>query len=254
VVGLTWSPVILANDHKYVAAQHQPSDVTFIGSDRFSSHASVSTLSRLGAEAPVFFIRASSLDKKEGGTEKIDFAIKALADTFGDVNQNFTFDGDEKRAAYNIAAAVTKPGTGESKGKEPSEMRAFVVADADCFGDFLIKRTKFNPLLFVDALRWLGGEESFAGALTSNEDVRIEHTKQKDTLWFYLTIFGAPMLVGGVGAAVALRRRRAPLKSKASPKKKARPASEAKKPAPAAAKKPAAAESSDDEEKDEARP
>ncbi len=251
IVGLTYNPTVLANDHNYVAATHQPSDKTFIGTNRFSSHASVSTLSRIGTEAGVIFMRAGSLDKKEGAPEKIDFAVKAMPDTFDDKNQNFTFDEGEKRNSYNLAAAVTKPGTGEAKGKEPSEMRAFVIADADCLDDMLMKRTKFNSLLVYDALHWLGGEESYAGALTSNEDVRIEHTKQKDTLWFYLTIFGAPLLVGGVGAAVALRRRRAPFKPKATAKKKPRPV-EAKKPAPAEAKKPAP--EADDEEKDEARP
>ena len=176
-----------------------------------------------------------------------------MPDTFDDKNENYTYDPDEKRNAYNLAAAVTKPGTGESKGKEPSEMRAFVIADADCLDDMLMKRTKFNSLLAYDAIHWLGGEESYAGALTSNEDVRIEHTKQKDTLWFYLTIFGAPLLVGGIGGAVELRRRRAPHRTKAA-KKKPRPPSETKKPAPDAELKKPEAREEQGEEKDEARP
>ena len=65
-----------------------------------------------------------------------------------------------------------------------------------------------NQVLFLDALRWLGGEESFSGAVNTEEDVRIEHTKEKDALWFYATIFGAPALVLGLGFWVSRRRRK----------------------------------------------
>jgi hypothetical protein len=65
-----------------------------------------------------------------------------------------------------------------------------------------------NQVLFLDAVRWLGGEESFAGEPSSEEDVRIEHTKQKDLIWFYATIFGAPALIGGLGFWYSRRARR----------------------------------------------
>jgi len=48
-------------------------------------------------------------------------------------------------------------------------------------------------------MRWLVGEESFTGQVNSEEDVRIEHTKQQDLAWFYSTIFGIPAVVLGVG-------------------------------------------------------
>ncbi|HVY48025.1 MAG TPA: Gldg family protein, partial [Minicystis sp.] len=225
VVGLTWSPTMLANDRVYVPAAHQPSDHAFIGANRFSSHASVSTLSRLSAQTFVIFIRASSLDKKPGATEKIDFAVKSMPDTFQDKNQNYALDPDEKRSAFNLAAAVTKPGTGEvPKGKGPPEMRAFVVADADCFDDLVFRRSEANQVFAYDVVRWLGGEESFAGAITTNEDVRIEHTKQKDVLWFYATIFGVPGLIGGLGVWRTRRRK--------NPKPRAARAASKKKPAP----------------------
>jgi len=59
--------------------------------------------------------------------------------------------------------------------------------------------------MFVDATRWLVGEESFSGQVNNEEDVRIEHTKQQDLAWFYATIFGVPGLV--LGAGVLTRRR-----------------------------------------------
>ena len=120
----------------------------------------------------------------------------------------------EKQATFNLAAAVTKGAGADDKDKEkdkdakPNELRAFVVADSDVFSDAALSHEP-NLIFFLDALRWIGGEESFSGAVVSNEDVRIEHTKQKDLVWFYATIFGAPALVLGVGLFVSRRSRRA---------------------------------------------
>jgi ABC-type uncharacterized transport system involved in gliding motility auxiliary subunit len=129
---------------------------------------------------------------------------------------------------YNLAAAVTSPVAdgakpppkkeekpekkddkkGPKKAPPPNEMRAFVVADSDVFSDIFMSNVVANQVLFVDAVRWLGGEESFAGEVSSEEDVRIEHTKQKDQIWFYGTIFGAPALVLAAGLFGSRRARK----------------------------------------------
>jgi hypothetical protein len=217
-VGLTWKKDPLANDKVYVRRRYNPSDQGILVTNRYSSHASVSTLSRVAQRAPAVFPGVSSLDKAEGSdlegaakadsrpTFKIDFAVKSLAETFVDLDGNFTFDGaSEKRNTYNVAAAVSKDLGGE--GKEKKEMRAFVLADADALSDAALGHEP-NYILAADALRWLGGEESFAGAITPTEDVRIEHTKQKDQLWFYGTILLAPSLVLGLGFVVMRRGKR----------------------------------------------
>jgi hypothetical protein len=176
---------------------------------------------------PTVFIGASALDKSsaEGVPKdlKIDFTVKAHPDTFEDKKGSFEFDADagEKRTSFNIAAAVSRtvPAPADWKGKDPPEMRAFVVADADALSDLAFQNEP-NILLAVDVIRWLGGEESFSGAITNTEDVRIEHTKQKDVIWFYATILGAPLGVLGVGLFLSLRRR-GPLKAvRGEPKEK----------------------------------
>ncbi|WP_437475463.1 Gldg family protein [Sorangium sp. So ce1014] len=209
-VGLTWKPEVLANDRVHVRRRFNDSDHAMLVSTRYSSHASVSTLSRHAQQAPTIFPGASSLDKVEGGDLKIDFVVRSLGETFADANGNFKFDdGSEKRSAYNLAAAVSKelaPGGGD--GKDKKELRAFVVADADVFSDAAF-RNEPNIVLALDAFRWLGGEESFAGEITTNEDVRIEHTKEKDQVWFWATILVAPAMVLGLGLFITRRGRRA---------------------------------------------
>jgi hypothetical protein len=87
-------------------------------------------------------------------------------------------------------------------------MRAFVLADADSMSDLLMSNFGPNRLLLMDAIRWLGGEDSFAGEVNDEEDVRVEHSKQKDLVWFYSTIVGMPLLVLAAGLSFSRRARR----------------------------------------------
>jgi hypothetical protein len=212
MVDLTWNPAVLATDdaRHFYPLRHNDSDHVIMLTNRFSSHASVSSLSKIAQKTAVVFRGAAAIDKAEGATAKIDFAVRAFNEAFDDQNGNFTFDKDtEKRSSYGLAAAITKPVAGGEKDKDgkEKEMRAFVLGDADALSDGAVGDTP-NGLLAVDVIRWLGGDESFLGAITSNEDVKIEHTKQKDTLWFYGTIFAVPLAVLGVGFLATRRRKK----------------------------------------------
>jgi hypothetical protein len=170
--------------------------------NRYSSHASVSTLSRFAARQALAFPGAAPLEKKDGATATIDFAVKSMPETFDDENGNFRFDGpQEKRTTYNLVAAVTKAVPGPppaGKEKEPHEMRAFVLGGSAAVSDAAFGNEP-NVILFLDAVRWLGGEESFSGEIQTTEDAKIEHTKQKDVVWFYGLLLGAPGLVLAAG-------------------------------------------------------
>jgi hypothetical protein len=82
-----------------------------------------------------------------------------------------------------------------------------VLADSDALGDFVMSQDPFNQYLFVDSMRWLVGEESVMGPPNTEEDQRIQHTKQQDLSWFYATIFGAPGIVLAAGLALGRRSR-----------------------------------------------
>jgi hypothetical protein len=223
-VGLTYSPSLLANESHYVQRRANESDKALLITNRFSSHASVSTLSRNQARAAIIMPRSGSLSAMpDGGDIKVDIALRAMTGTFNDLNKNYRFDKDsEKQDSYGLVAAVSRPvKAGEQAATPPAdkkdnkkgdsgqkEMRAFVMADADAISDLILSNFGPNRMLLLDAVRWLGGEESFVGEINDEEDVRIEHSKQKDLAWFYSTIFGAPVLVLGVGLAISRRGRR----------------------------------------------
>ncbi len=215
IAGLEYSPTLLANDTQHVRRRNNSSDRTLLISNRFSSHASVSTLSRNAARAAIIFARTGSLSASSAAGYKVDMALKAMGGTFADQNQNYDFDKDtEKKDTYNLVAAVSKPVEGEAatadgdEKKEPKELRAFVLADADGLTDLLLSNFGPNRLLLMDALRWLGGEDSFAGEVNDEQDVRIEHSKQGDQVWFYSTIVGVPALVLFAGLAITRSARR----------------------------------------------
>jgi hypothetical protein len=213
ITGLTYSPDLLANETQHIVMRSNDSDRTRLQISSFSSHASVSTLSRNAPRAAIVVFGAGSLDKPQTMAGKVDFTVRTPSGTFNDANRNFKLDKDsEKTQVYNVAAAVTRPVAGapaapakddKDKGKdkkpEPKEMRAFVTSDVDAFSDLVLTNVVGNQVLFVDAMRWLVGEESYAGATNTEEDLHIEHTKQQDLAWFYGTIFGLPTLVLGVG-------------------------------------------------------
>jgi hypothetical protein len=215
IVGLRVSKWLVANDKIHLRRRYNDSDNSILATNRYSSHASVSTLSRI-ASRPVIFVGAGSLEALPGASSgfHVDFTVRALNDTFNDENGNFVFDPPtEIRQTYPLAAAVTKAAGPAPAGHPPAAakknegMRAFVIADADAVSDAVLGN-EANALLVADAVRWLGGEESFAGAITTNEDVRIEHTKQKDLVWFYGSIFAAPALVLAAGLLYTRRLRR----------------------------------------------
>ena len=212
IAGLEVEPGTLANDRAFVERNMNKSDYVQLVTNRFSSHASVSTLNQ--KNAGIVFFGTGGLKKLDQNDNRINFVIHSLAGTYVDQNGNFEFDGNDVRRDFELAAAVTHPVTNtpsakQVTGEKKQEMRAFVVADADAFSDLVLMKVRANQVFLLDAVRWLVGEESFAGEINSEEDVRIEHTKEKNVFWFYSTILGAPAAVLGLGLLMARRNRSA---------------------------------------------
>ena len=126
--------------------------------------------------------------------------MRTAADAWLDVDGDFKRSKSERMSVKNLTAAITV-GTGEKQG------RAVVIGDGGFVTDGVI-RNNANVLQFVDTVRWLIGEESVSGSLSSEEDVPIQHRKDDDLLWFYATTFGFPLPLLGMGLLVRRRRRR----------------------------------------------
>jgi hypothetical protein len=190
----------LASDQAFARRTHTVADHTNIVTASYTSHPAVTTLARIGARAPVFLFGSGWIDAKRGRPIEIqvDAPIKAHYSTWADKNNNFMFDANEQRRAWEVTGAVTK-----------NLARAFVIADSDLFGDEAIAAPG-NELLVLDVMHWLMGDEAYQGLVASEQDLPISHTRKQDVAWFYSTIFLAPAIVLGVGWATTKRRRRKP--------------------------------------------
>jgi hypothetical protein len=156
---------------------------------------------------------AGSLDEIKDKSKElnIDFPVRAHPATWNDANNNFAFDAPaEQRKGWNLAAAVTKKKPG---AKPAEEGRVLVLADSDALIDGIIGNPG-NAYFVLDGTKWLLGDEAITGEVSSEVDVPIAHTKKEDAVWFYATIFFAPMLALGVGGLV-MRRRKRPSKKEA---------------------------------------
>ncbi|NTX04806.1 Gldg family protein [Myxococcus sp. CA040A] len=206
-LGLKYAGTPLANDQVYFRTTRQQSDRGNLGAATFSSHPSVTSLSAMGGQSPVAFLGAGALDQVQPLPNGVmhDISVRAHGATFADANGNFTPDAGETRRTWPLVVAVEQPA---AAGKE--SMRAVVMADADVVSDVVLSNMG-NAYLAVDTLRWLTGEESVSGAVSSEEDVPIQHTREQDVAWFYATVFVAPALVLALGFVTTRRRgRRAP--------------------------------------------
>lgn len=208
-LGLEFRDVVLADDRQHLRRRGNVSDRQLIVTDRFSAHEAVTTLSRSQVGSGIVFLGAGYLEARDPASVRRSFVVRSLASTFADANRNFQADGGEARNAYNLVAAVEAlPDTGAVGDTEPASMRALVYSDADMFSDGVLQAVALNAALVADGVRWLGREEETAGAIESEEDVAIVHTRTQDVVWFYSTIVGAPAAVLVFGMIAVFRRRR----------------------------------------------
>ncbi|MEC8425357.1 MAG: Gldg family protein [Myxococcota bacterium] len=205
----TVGDVVLANDSKFVPATRRPIDRANVFTDKFSTHPSVTTLSRNSRTMAFIISRSVALEDLGSGDGKRTVTIRSMADTWGDRNGNYAFDSDtEERKTWNVAMAAS--GDAEGAGEDaPPEWRVVVTADATWASDLALPLdpNKANFQYVLDAVSWLGHDDALAGTVNSEEDVKIEHNKEGQGWIFYSTSAFGPLGLLGLGL-VRLRVRR----------------------------------------------
>ncbi|MBI4817220.1 MAG: Gldg family protein [Deltaproteobacteria bacterium] len=203
-LGLKFDRTILANAAEFAALTHTKGDHALIYSNRFSSHASVTTMTRNANKLATLFSKTGSLEKLEETPKdmKVDLVLTAMSATFRDADGDFEPGENEKKSGYGLAAAITRTATAGAE-----EGRVFVLADVDPMADDFI-RFSGNPYLLLDIVYWLRDIKEPVLPTVSEEDVKIVHKRSEDSLWFYGTTMGVPMLVGLLGFFRVRRRQR----------------------------------------------
>jgi hypothetical protein len=206
MLGLKFHKTLLANERGFVRVTGTRADRNFLYSNRYSSHASVTTMTRHSNKLATLFARSGYLEKMKVPPKRmrVDVVLRSLDESFADLNGNLKFDSQtERKHSYDLAAAVTKTSThGSSR-----ETRVFVFADVDTFSDRYVK-FQGNPYLLGDIIYWLRDVKQAVLPTVSESDVRIVHKRDEDAWWFYSTTLGVPALVMGLGLVLTRRRRR----------------------------------------------
>jgi hypothetical protein len=194
-LGLKMDPTLIVTDEEktYVPVTNGKADRQYLGTNRYSSHESVTTLSRSSSQAWMVVPTTGSLVELPDHRGKVTVTVRSLAKAWADANGNFEYDKNgESRKSWDLAAAASGP------TENGGEYRAIVFADADWAADRFVMN-KANAVFAVDGLHWLVGEEELAGTTNDEEDVKIVHTKENQRTWFYGTTFAVPLLLGGLG-------------------------------------------------------
>lgn len=232
-LGVDYSPPMVIDDQRFMPGTPPTvADRRFIVTNRFSTHPSVTTVGRAGGDIVMIGSGSFTIPDTVPG-RRTSLVVNSLPSSYADLNGDFRFDEEtEVKESYGLVAAVEWTGDGSAEqsavdaaedpegGAEAEQeevlpssragLRALVFGDAEVFTDQVLVSIRANQFVVADGIRWLGGEEEFAGEVVSEEDVPIMHTQAENVTWFYAIIFGAPALVLAVGVATLYGRRRSP--------------------------------------------
>lgn len=227
-IGLKYNAAPLTDDQAFLPQRGSSTDRRFVITTQFSAHASTTSLSR-SVDKGLVLIESGAFEDvpfvATGEAPKKTITIRSQDTSFLDVNDNFTFEPTaEKRQRWQLGAAIEGPKLKDADGKDRDGWRVLAFADADLFADALVQSAMGRAALVLvsgplldDSVKWLGGEEVFAGEVISEDDKPISHTKNQDAVWFTLTIVGLPLLVLALGLLGTMTRRRRKLQTEVMP-------------------------------------
>ena len=215
-LGVLWDPTLVAFDKLFIPDKGNESDRVIVPTNKVTSHASVTVLSRNKEHLPVIVPRSGTVAKVEGTKRNASLVLQPLPGAWKDTNADFK--KDEKEAIADKLGYVASIES-ETKTADGKAGKAMVVASTELFDDkwlgSAIARTMGSgqQQLLSDGMKWLAGDEkAMAPIAMSEEDIPIKHTRKENAVWFLATFFLAPAMVlgGGLTYVKRARRRRVP--------------------------------------------
>jgi len=206
-LGMSYDPTsVLVTDANYIPSNRGPLDRVNLATNKFSTHESVTTLSRNNRTLFLVTPSATVLNVDEDGAEgaKVSVTTRALESTWAETNRNLSLDPTEKRDQWPLFAAAEGPAEGEA-----DDFRVVVAADGTWLSDLVFFQNKGNAQMLLDALAWLNHESLTAGTVNDEKDIKIQHTKEGQGWIFYSTALLLPLgfLVGGLTRVRSRRKR-----------------------------------------------
>lgn len=199
-VGVTSTEGALAHPQYWLPLTRTLGNPSFLTTQRFGSHAVSSTLSKNSSQVGIYAPTALGLTAVEGHAAEVSKLVRTRPGTFEDLNGDYKQNPGEPEEEWSLAMA-------SSGGEGETAWRAVVLGDVSLFSDIVLSVSKGNQILTVDATRWLVGDEELAGETNSEEDVKIQHSREGQEMWFYGVVFTPPGLVLLLGGFLVRVRR-----------------------------------------------
>jgi len=205
LAGASFDAGPLCSDKAYAKVSGGPTDKAYIITNKFSSHESITDLGKNAAQLPMVLVNAGGVKELPQHAGKYSTTVKGMTDWWSDTNGNYDFDKDaEKRGGFEVAGVATGPATGEG---DKSEWRVAIVGDASWASNLVIRQFAANQIYLSETLAWLTKDPALGGQVENEEDVKIQHTKEGEAVWFYGTSALVPALVLAAGALRVRSRR-----------------------------------------------
>lgn len=211
-LGLQYDHTPLAHSSIYMPTSSRtlPIHKRNLITNKFSTHASVTTLSRYNKVMQLVFVNTGSLSKLETDPSlKVTTLIKSLEDTWKDSNNNLQQDSAESTDLWVLGTAVEQT-------LDNTENKAVVFADASWLTDdylgkgFKVGQQTIQPhaITLSDTLFWLTDQEDSKGTVNNEQDVKIQHSKEGQGWIFFGSSALIPMLIFALGRWRISRRNR----------------------------------------------
>ena len=215
----------LVNSRVFVPRKNADVDRRNLATNKFSTHASVTTLSLRSKELAVIFPEVGALRLMTGSKAKA--TIRSLEETVLDSDGNLKSSEGEEAKVWEIGVAIEEEITSSSQdnasletatsesGKAASsdvaedtpssseteeerdklKSRTLVFADATWLSDILLLQNKGNGQAFIDGVAWLMDEPDAGGSVEDERDVKVQHTKEGQGWIFALSSLLIPITV-----------------------------------------------------------
>ncbi|MEC8278236.1 MAG: hypothetical protein VX026_10995, partial [Myxococcota bacterium] len=167
----------------------------------FSTHASVTTLSRNNKQLYVGFAGAGHLEKSGETETKLTTTVRTLDNTWLDANGDLQQNADEQAQVFDLIIAGSGTAENAPKDSEDAEYRIIVTADTAWLSNELLftNPSKGNIITLSESLAWLVKDESTAGTVNDEKDVKIVHSQEGQGWIFYGTVFLIPIGIWMLG-------------------------------------------------------
>jgi hypothetical protein len=197
LLGVTFHPQILHHARDHLVRTNTPADRALLLTNAYSTHPSVKTLARYKRRLVFVAPFSGWLEVRTRQGRLVTPTLRTRSGAWPDANGDHQLDAGEKAGVQVLGTAVED----REKGG-----RAVALATLAALSDAALPN-EANLQFVLDTVNWLVGEEALSGTVESEEDVRIEHSRDEDKAWFYGTSIFVPLLIV-VGGLIRVQRRR----------------------------------------------